>query len=147
MISPEVPVTPVHTAQCCTGRRPPTLGRASSSRGGFSTKQRVKSTPSLPTHNQFSVLSVDSMTEIEELKTKDVPNIEKPAAKTFGRSSRLFRPCWERSLPPNLVIDMLEERQKACPLKLKVELETTDTGEIKLVSALVDSGATGMFID
>ena len=32
-------------------------------------------------------------------------------------------------------------------LTLKVELETTDTGETKSVKALVDSGATGHFID
>jgi len=32
-------------------------------------------------------------------------------------------------------------------LKLKVELETTDTGEVKSVSSFVDSGATREFID
>jgi len=32
-------------------------------------------------------------------------------------------------------------------LKLKVELETTDTGEVKSVNSFVDSGATGEFID
>ena len=42
---------------------------------------------------------------------------------------------------------MLEEKRLACSLKLKVELEATDTGEVKSVSALLDSGATGMFID
>jgi len=32
-------------------------------------------------------------------------------------------------------------------LKLKVELETTDTGEMKSVSSFMDSGATGEYID
>jgi len=32
-------------------------------------------------------------------------------------------------------------------LKLKVELETTDTGEVKSINSFVDSGATGEFID
>jgi len=32
-------------------------------------------------------------------------------------------------------------------LKLKVELETTDTGEVKSVNSFIDSGATREFID
>ena len=32
-------------------------------------------------------------------------------------------------------------------LKLNIELQTTDTGETRAVKALLDSGATGMFID
>ena len=32
-------------------------------------------------------------------------------------------------------------------LKLKVELETTDTGEVKSINSFIDSGATGEFID
>jgi hypothetical protein len=87
------------------------------------------------------------MNEIDELKTQDVPTLEKPTGENESRPTRLFRPRWERSLPLNFVIDMLEENRKARSLKLKVELETTDTGEVKSVSALVDSGATGMFID
>ena len=32
-------------------------------------------------------------------------------------------------------------------LRLNIELQTTDTGETRAVKALLDSGATGMFID
>ena len=36
---------------------------------------------------------------------------------------------------------------KPSSLKLKVSIETTDTGEVKSLNSLVDSGATGNFID
>ena len=108
----------------------------------------MKSTPSLLTHNRFSVLSVDSITEIDELKQKDVQTSERePSPENLRLPTRVFRPHWERCLPVSLVIDMLEEKRSARSLKLKVELEATDTGEVKSVSALLDSGATGMFID
>jgi predicted aspartyl protease len=32
-------------------------------------------------------------------------------------------------------------------LKLKVSIETTDTGEVKSLSSLVDCGATGLFVN
>jgi hypothetical protein len=48
-------------------------------------------------------------------------------------------------LPKKFVITVTEE--KPTSLKLKVEIETTDTAEKKSISALVDCGATGEFID
>jgi len=54
-------------------------------------------------------------------------------------------PKWERRLPSKLVIASVEDGSTS--LKLKVELETTDTGEVKSVNSFVDSGATGEFID
>jgi hypothetical protein len=38
-------------------------------------------------------------------------------------------------------------KENPTSLKLKVEIETTDTAEKKSISALVDCGATGEFID
>jgi len=54
-------------------------------------------------------------------------------------------PKWEQRLPSKLVIASVEDGSTS--LKLKVELETTDTGEVKSVNSFVDSGATGEFID
>jgi len=54
-------------------------------------------------------------------------------------------PKWERQLPSKLVIALAEDGSTS--LKLKVELETTDTGEVKSINSFVDSGATGEFID
>jgi len=49
-------------------------------------------------------------------------------------------PKWERRLPSKLVIALAEDGPTS--LKLKVELETTDTGEVKSVNSFVDSRAT-----
>ena len=54
-------------------------------------------------------------------------------------------PKWEKSLPQKFVIAATEENPTS--LKLKVEIETMDTAEKKSISALVDCGATGEFID
>ena len=51
---------------------------------------------------------------------------------------------WEKALPERYTISVIGESSS---LKLKVELETTDTSERKSVNSLVDSGATGEFID
>jgi len=55
------------------------------------------------------------------------------------------RPKWEQRLPSKLVIASAEDSSTS--LKLKVKLETTDTGEVESVNSFVDSGATGEFID
>jgi len=55
------------------------------------------------------------------------------------------RPKWEQRLPSKLVIASAEDGSTS--LKLKVELETTDTGEVKSVNSFMDSGATGEFIN
>jgi transposase InsO family protein len=98
----------------------------------------VKSTPSSSAHNRFAILPVDSIPEIDESveQTKDVPKSE---------PVREFRPRWERSLPAKLVIASTEDEPRS--LKLKVSIETTDTAEVKSINSLVDSGATGNFID
>jgi len=64
-------------------------------------------------------------------------------------AKRKPRRRWERRLPAELVIAALEEDKDSSSrsLNLKVSIEPTDTGEVKSVNALVDSGATGRFID
>ena len=54
-------------------------------------------------------------------------------------------PRWEQQLPSKLFIASAEDGLTS--LKLKVELETIDTGEVKSVNSFVDSGATGEFIN
>ena len=54
-------------------------------------------------------------------------------------------PKWEQQLPSKLVIALAEDGSTF--LKLKVELETTDTGEVKSLNSFMDSGATGEFIN
>jgi hypothetical protein len=45
-----------------------------------------------------------------------------------------------------LIISSVEENAPKS-LQLKVSIETTDTGEVKSLQSLIDSGATGRFID
>jgi hypothetical protein len=80
------------------------------------------------------------MAEIEE-------SVENPQiVQTLeDKPTRVFRPRWERNLPVKIVIASVEDKPSS--LKLKVSIETTDTGEVKSLNSLVDSGATGNFID
>ena len=102
-------------------------------------------TPSLSAYNWFSVLHVDSIPEIKEpVESPPVvpPKTDPPAP------SRKRKPNWEKHIPDHLVIDTLDEKEgRRRSLTLKIELQTTDMAETKSVTALLDSGATGMFID
>jgi len=57
----------------------------------------------------------------------------------------LRKPKWERRLPKLLSISALDARGTS--LLLPVEIRTTDTSELHSVKALLDSRATGSFID
>jgi hypothetical protein len=102
----------------------------------------VKSTPSLHHHNRFSVLSVDTISEIDE--PVETIQVIQPPEKPRVRS--LFQPQWERSLSAKLIISSVGENAPKS-LQLKVSIETTDTGEVKSLQSLIDSGATGRFIE
>ena len=71
----------------------------------------------------------------------DSDPIANKAAPT-GSPSRRFRPKWERKLPHSYIV-----AATGCSLSLKVEIETTDTSLRRATTALVDSGATGLFMD
>jgi hypothetical protein len=103
----------------------------------------VTCTPSLSRSNRFSVLPVDEVVEIDEIDKK----IQVVQNSIGNAEPRVFRPKWERRLPPKLVIASTDESSQSRSLKLKVDIETTDTGEVKSLNALVDCGATGRFID
>jgi hypothetical protein len=108
----------------------------------------VKSTPPSSNYNRFSILSVNSIPEIDESvkQLQVVQTLQTSLDSPAGQRPR-FRPKWERALPAKLVIGMLGGKETSRSLSLKVSLETTDTGDVKSVNALLDSGATGMFID
>jgi len=57
----------------------------------------------------------------------------------------LCKPKWERRLPKLLSISALDARGTS--LLLLVEIGTMDTSELHSIKALLDSGATGSFID
>ena len=55
------------------------------------------------------------------------------------------KPKWEKALLEKFTITTLEATPNS--LKLKVEIETTDTAEKNSITALLDSGAAGEFIN
>ena len=102
--------------------------------------------PSLSTCNHFKILSniCDFETNLLDVqKPKETftpPSIPVSAPLT----SKVRKQKWEKALPESYTILVIGESSS---LKLKVELETTDTSERKSINSLVDSGATGEFID
>ena len=102
-------------------------------------------TPSSSAYNQFSVLHVDSIPEIK-LPVENPPVV--PPKTNPPTPSCKWKPNWEKRILDHLVIDTLDEKEgRHRSLTLKIELQTTDTAETKSMTALLDSGATGMFIE
>jgi RNase H-like domain found in reverse transcriptase/Reverse transcriptase (RNA-dependent DNA polymerase)/Integrase zinc binding domain/Chromo (CHRromatin Organisation MOdifier) domain len=103
----------------------------------------VNPTPSLFS-NRFSVLDVSSCDEIDHSPcTPQEPElIQAVPSSPLPRLPR--RPHWERRLPSSLTISSTPGVNS---LHIQVELETTDTVTVIKMRALIDSGATGRFID
>ena len=102
--------------------------------------------PSLSTYNRFDVLAIEQSNETIETVETAVQNLQSlPSTIPLFPLFPFFpapRPKWERPLPSKFVIAAMDGSSTS--LKLKVELETTDTAE---VNVLVDSGTTREFID
>jgi len=79
----------------------------------------------------------DPNTIDSELTDAPPPNLPVPAL--------LRKPKWEKRLPKLFAISALDARGTS--LLLPVEIGTTDTSELYSVKALLDSRATGSFID
>jgi hypothetical protein len=98
-------------------------------------------TPTTPTTplactNQFQRLVVEETSEDDS---------EPPLALEAACERQPKRPQWERRLPKQPKISAAEVGPNS--LYLRVEIESTDTQRKYGVRALVDSGATGLFID
>src|SRR6202522_2885301 len=106
----------------------------------------MNSMPLLSSYNRFDVLQVEQINDIE-METPDMQRTKKLliSASPMDSPIRIRCPKWERLLPKEFVIAATENNPTA--LKLKVEIETTDTAEKKSVSALVDCGAAREVID
>jgi len=88
--------------------------------------------------NKFTVLTIKDPNTIDsELIDAPSPNPPVPAL--------LRKPKWEKRLPKLFMISALDARGTS--LLLPVEIGTTDTSELHSVKALLDSRATGSFIN
>jgi len=81
---------------------------------------------------------------IEDSNTIDSELVDTPPL-TPLISTPLRKPKWERRLPKLLSISALDARGTS--LLLPVKIGTMDTSKLYSVKALLDSGATGSFID
>ena len=99
----------------------------------------MKDTPPLPCKNYFNVLAVEEI-EFSSPATTDVSPVPDTARTEKNRKSKL-----EKRLPKKLNIGAAEVGPNS--LYLQVEIESTDNQRKYSVCALVDSRATGLFID
>ena len=103
----------------------------------------MKSTPPSSSHNRFACLPVEKIHEIYESSTSDAYDCVK-AVPTSPPPPRLRTPWWERRLPRRFVV---ASTPGADSLDIPIEVETTDTSVRRSTRALVDCGATGLFMD
>jgi len=103
--------------------------------------QLVKSVPQSLLVNKFAVLDVEEVnTEIREPIDTSSLSPSTPVRTALSR-----RPKWEKRLPRQLSTNTLDAHRTS--IILPIEIGTTDTSKVYSVKALLDSGATGNFID
>jgi len=106
----------------------------------------VSCAPPLPSSNRFSVLPIYDVSTPAHITEKDEDAQSKPIGAEADLTSRPPRkPKWERRMSPKLIIRSLEEGPNC--LMIPTHLKTTDTMEEASTEAMVDTGATGDFID
>jgi predicted aspartyl protease len=99
----------------------------------------VKDTPLLPLNNYFNVLAVEEIKNDSSTLT-DVSPVPETVRTEKPRKLKL-----EKRLPKKLNVGAAEIGPNS--LYLQVEIESTDNQQKYGVRALVDSGATSLFID
>ena len=117
----------------------------------------MNNTPSLSTYNCFEILanihdSETTSVDVQKSEEISVP-LSIPTAISLSISAptsnpetpRAQKPKWEKTLPKKLTVAAMEGISTS--LKLKVEIETTDTVERKSITALLDSGEMGECIN
>jgi len=95
--------------------------------------------PPLLSNNQFSVLEITEPKIDEDAQEPDTPAL--PPTEPH----KPCRPKWEKQMKRDLVIRSLELNAKC--IMLPIHLKMTDTMEETSMEAIVDTGATGDFID
>jgi len=109
--------------------------------GGFCLAWLAKSAPRSLLVNRFAVL------DVEEVNTDVCEPIDAPLLSPSDpdRTTQPQKPKWEKRLPKRLSVNTLDAHGTL--IILLIEVSTTDTSEVHSVKALLDSGATGKFID
>ena len=93
-------------------------------------------------NNRFACLSVDEIQDDDSDHSDDSSDAKQTTPVTI-RTLRRFRPQWERRLPSSYKISALPGKLS---LDIPVEVQSTDTQHRCTLQALVDCGATGVFM-
>jgi len=101
--------------------------------------QPAKSAPQLPLVNRFVVLN------IEEVNTDIREPIDASLPSALDRKVLPQKLKWEKRLPKQLFTNTLNAHKMS--IILPIEISNTNTSEVHSVKVLLDSGATGNFID
>ena len=97
--------------------------------------------PPLSIHNRFAVLPVEEVHELNSDSAADTDETKAiPYVPPILQPSR--RPKWEQWLPEHYIV---AANPSTNSFELRVSIQTTDTGETHATTALLDSGATGLF--
>jgi hypothetical protein len=104
----------------------------------------VIGTPLLLVHNRYACLFVDEIQPAPTVNEPDCVQAVQSASESVPseHNPRLRR--WERRLPRKYIVASAPSQNS---LSLNVEIETTDTELTRSTPALVDCGATGLFMD
>jgi len=89
--------------------------------------------------NRFSVLNV------EEINTNIIEPIVAPLHFTPEKKVLPWRPKWEKRLPKQLSTNSLDAHGTSITFPIKIS--TTNTSKVHSIKMLLNSGATGSFID
>ena len=98
----------------------------------------------LPVHNQFACLEVENENPLPPPLHAESPIKVTLESKTTPTLHLLHLHRWEKWLPKQYVVAATPGPKS---LVIKVEIQTTDTAEVKSGPALVDCRATGQFMD
>jgi len=97
--------------------------------------------------HQEADTSIFPILDVEEVNTDVREPIDAPLLSPSNpdRTTQPWKPKWEKRLPKQLSVNTLDTHGTL--IILPIEVSTTDTSEVHSVKALLDSGATGNFID
>ena len=106
----------------------------------------MTSTPPLSSSNRFAVLSVEEVHELNSISSTDDTSNGSKAVPTLQTPRNRFRkrPNWEKRLPTRYVVASNPSTNSfELPISMQAAL---DTGEVLATNALLDSGATDLFV-
>jgi len=98
--------------------------------------------PSLPSHNHYTCLSIDEMSEPSADELDCVKVIQEPQPPKSRKLTHLAG--WECRLPRRYIVTSTPSTNS---LDIDVEIKTTDTSIKCCTRLLVDCGETGLFMD